>query len=158
MIMGKLGESVDVFRIRITCLARWPSASTATCLISFGFPRTIMAGCPWWFTCNIKTVQFWEFFWQLEGNSPIVTKSFASLSQVGILSSFCSLPGFTKYQISDTDDLELCSVVTNAKTWVRAENLSLYPDPVRAIELLKSPETIDRDIRQVFVDCVELLP
>ena len=43
-------------------------------------------------------------------------------------------------------------------TWVRAENLSLYPDPVRAIELLKSPETIDRDIRQVFVDCVELLP
>ena len=43
-------------------------------------------------------------------------------------------------------------------TWVSAENLSLYPDPVRAIELLKSPETIERDIRQVFVDCVELLP
>jgi hypothetical protein len=42
--------------------------------------------------------------------------------------------------------------------WVSAENLSLYPDPVRAIELLKSPETIERDIRQVFVDCVELLP
>ena len=39
-----------------------------------------------------------------------------------------------------------------------AENLSLYPDPVRAIELLKSPDTIERDIRQVFVDCVELLP
>ena len=43
-------------------------------------------------------------------------------------------------------------------TWVSAENLSLYPDPVRAIELLKSPETIERDILQVFVDCVELLP
>ena len=37
-------------------------------------------------------------------------------------------------------------------TWVSAENLSLYPDPVRAIELLKSPETIERDIRHVFVD------
>ena len=37
-------------------------------------------------------------------------------------------------------------------TWVSAENLSLYPDPVRAIELLKSPETIERDILQVFVD------
>ena len=37
-------------------------------------------------------------------------------------------------------------------TWVSAENLSLYPDPVRAMELLKSPETIERDIRHVFVD------
>ena len=36
--------------------------------------------------------------------------------------------------------------------------MSLYPEPVRAIELLKSPDTIDLDILQVFVDCVELLP
>ena len=43
-------------------------------------------------------------------------------------------------------------------TCVSAENLSLYPEPVRAIELLKSPDTMDLDILQVFVDCVELLP
>jgi len=97
-----------------TCLARCPSASTATCLISFGLPRTMMAGWPWWFTnCDEE---------------------------------FC-------FFIPSGDLVELLFFAC-----VNAENLSLYPEPVRAIELLKSPETMDRDILQVFVDCVELLP
>ena len=38
---------------------------------------------------------FGRFF----GNSPIAMKSFASLSQAGILSSLCSLPGFSKSNV-----------------------------------------------------------
>jgi len=36
-------------------------------------------------------------------------------------------------------------------------DLSLYPEPVRPIELLISLETLDRLILHVFVDWVELL-
>ena len=35
-------------------------------------------------------------------------------------------------------------------------HLSLYPEPVRPVELLRSLLTLEWDMRQVLVDCVEL--
>ena len=35
-------------------------------------------------------------------------------------------------------------------------HLSLYPEPVRPMELLRSLLTLECDMRQVLVDCVEL--
>ena len=93
---------------------------------------------------------FWFFFWQLTNWD----EEFCFFIPSGDLVELLFLAWIQQIKCLT---LEIAADKEKS-TWVSAENLSLYPDPVRAIELLKSPETIERDIRQVFVDCVELLP